>query len=186
MKLDTTNKDSFFKTIRNAFGSLTQTQVDSINDLLTFIQNDSVIYDVRHFAYLMATVKHETADTYSPIEEYGRGAKRAYGQPDAVTGHTYYGRGYVQLTWKDNYTKLSPYVGVDLVSHPELALDPAIAYKILSRGMVSGLFTGKKLLDYINPNQCDYIGARHIINGTDKAQLIAGYAKVFEKALRGV
>jgi len=44
--------------------------------------------------------------------------------------------------------------------------------------MVNGWFTGKKLSDFT-----DYRNMRRIINGTDKAMEIAGFAKVFEMAL---
>jgi hypothetical protein len=50
--------------------------------------------------------------------------------------------------------------------------------------MTKGLFTGKKLNDYINNTKTDYVNARKIINGLDRANLIASYAKVFETALK--
>jgi hypothetical protein len=59
-----------------------------------------------------------------------------------------------------------------------------VAYRIASLGMRQGLFTGRKLATYINDAQCDYVNARRIINGTDRAQDIAGYAQTFETALR--
>jgi len=49
--------------------------------------------------------------------------------------------------------------------------------------MMRGLFTGKKLNDYFNANTCDWLNARRIINGTDHAELIAGYAQKFYNAL---
>jgi hypothetical protein len=185
MSLQPIDNTKFYNIIIHAWGPLTQPQVDGINNILLSMQADNTVADIRHFAYMFATVKHETANTYQPIEEYGHGHNHPYGIVDPITLKAYYGRGYVQLTWKINYSKMAPYVGVDLINHPELALDPAIAYKIMSRGMVSGMFTGRKLLDYINPKVCDYVGARHIINGSDRATLIAGYATIFEKALRG-
>ena len=60
------------------------------------------------------------------------------------------------------------------------------AVKIMVQGMKDGWFTGKKLSDYINQSQKDYVGARRIINGTDKDKLISGYAETFEKALRSM
>lgn len=58
------------------------------------------------------------------------------------------------------------------------------ATNILLLGMKEGWFTGRKLSDYINQSKKDYLNARRIINGMDKASLIAGYAETFEKALR--
>ena len=126
-----------------------------------------------------------------PIEEYGKGRGRKYGQNIDIDGsrykglpHIYYGRGYVQLTWLTNYKRAGDKICMDLVNHPELALNPTYAAQIMIAGMREGWFTGKKLSDYIKNGKVDYVGARRIINGTDKAQLIAGYAKQFESALR--
>src|SRR5262249_27373820 len=92
--------------------------------------------------------------------------------------NTYYGRGYVQLTWENNYQKMSQALdmGDTLVMHPEEVMKPDIAYKILSYGMREGSFTGKKLSDYINDSTCDYKNARRIINGLDQWAKIQGYA----------
>lgn len=67
-------------------------------------------------------------------------------------------------------------MNVDLVNNPDLALNPQIAAEILVVGMEKGLFTGKKLSTYINNESNDFVNARRIINGVDRAQLIAGYA----------
>lgn len=147
---------------------------------------------VSWLAYVLATTYHETATTMEPIEEYGKGAGRSYGEPDPVTGQTYYGRGYVQLTWKDNYLKAQNEVvnfntwdnDVDLVNNPDLALVPWVAAQVAINGMVEGWFTGKTLSDYLTPTSTDYVNARRIINGTDKAQTIAAYAEECEAALR--
>ena len=50
--------------------------------------------------------------------------------------------------------------------------------------MRKGLFTGKKLSDYISRSGCDYKQARRIINGVDRASLIADYAVTLEDVLR--
>ena len=132
--------------------------------------------DIRFLAYMLATTFHETARTMQPIREYGLGRGHSYAP--------YYGRGFVQLTWKANYAKASKLVGADLVANPDRALELPIATDVLFDGMLVGWFTGKKLSDFINAKVCDYIGARKIINGTDKASTIAGYARSFETALR--
>jgi len=177
--------DQFFASYRDAFGPLSQGQVDGLNALLNSSGSDASITDVRWLAYMLATTYHETAQTFQPIEEIGKGRGRPYGTPDATTGQTYYGRGFVQLTWKRNYQTFTDLLGVDLVNQPELALEPDTAYKIMSVGMAKGLFTGKKLPDYINDQQCDYVNARRIINALDKADQIAGYAQKFEAMLKG-
>lgn len=174
---------AFFASVRNdPFGGrLKQSQVDGLNVFL-YEWEVSELTDLRWLAYMFGTVFHETAHTMQPIEEYGLGEGHEYGEPDPETGKTYYGRGYVQLTWKDNYERMGKIVGEDLVHLPELALVPSIAVEIMFEGMTQGLFTGKKLSDYFKW-QTDEINARRIVNGTDKASTIAGYARAFYAAL---
>lgn len=139
---------------------------------------------IPQLSYVLATVYHETAATMEPIEEYGKGKGRSYGEPDPQTGKTYYGRGYVQLTWKANYEKMQPclYLAsghpapLSLVINPDMALEPLYAMQIAAYGMLEGVFTGKKLADYINDKGINFFDARRIINGTDRAELVAGYA----------
>ena len=183
----------FFNDYRDAYGRLKQSQVDGIESLLNHLQSDTEIKDLRWAAYMLATVKHECGDTWQPIEEWGKGKGRSYGAPVDVIGSdgktysvTYYGRGYVQLTWKDNYEKMSRALGLadELLIHPQRALDPDIAYQIMSWGMRHGAFTGKKLADYIHDDECDYKNARRIINGLDQWERIKGYADNFETFLK--
>jgi hypothetical protein len=173
-------------------GALNQSQVDGLERLLAFIELDPDVTDIRWAAYMLATVKWECADTWQPIEEGGKGAGYPYGVPVKVkdsTGkeftNTYYGRGYVQLTWKANYEKLGQALnlGDDLVIHPEKVLVPETAYPIMSYGMRNGSFTGKKLSDFIFGTQCDYKNARKIINGLDQWAVIKGYAEKLEAML---
>ena len=169
-----------------ACGNFNDHQRQGVDFLLTSFENDQdMSADVRWIAYALATIGRECAGTWQPIAEYGKGAGRPYGKPDATTGQTYYGRGYVQLTWKDNYAEMAPITGVDLVSNPDLALQPDTAYKIMSHGMVHGSFTGVGLHRFISGDECDYFNARRIINGTDHAQEISDAAKWFEGTLRG-
>jgi hypothetical protein len=152
--------------------------------LLSFISEDIAFTDQRQVAYVLATVRWETRYTYKPIAENGNGAGRPYGIPDPETGQVYYGRGYCQITWKSNYERFSKVVGYDLVAQPDLALEPSVAYRILSVGMREGLFTGKKLDDYINDAGANYVDARRIINDQDHAQTIAGFAERFYMILQ--
>ncbi|WP_207213046.1 hypothetical protein [Mesorhizobium sp. Pch-S] len=101
-------------------------------------------------------------------------------------GWRYRGRALPQLTGKENYRKASKLVGIDLVANPEAANGSAISARILIEGMRAGMFTGKKLSDFISGDRADYVGARAIINADVKAngQIIAGYAQAFETALR--
>jgi hypothetical protein len=179
------DRKKFFDGYRAAIGHLTQRQVNGLESLLASLEMDDQVTDPRWAAYMLATTRHETADTFCPISEFGRGAGRPYGEADPETGRTYYGRGYVQLTWKDNYRQMGEVFNIDLVNDPDAALLPSLAYRIMSYGMRHGSFTGVGLARYINAETCDYRNARRIINGTDCALRIAGMAEKFQAILEG-
>lgn len=65
-----------------------------------------------------------------------------------------------------------------------LALVASTSAIITVGGMLDGDFTGVGLPDYITADKTDYENARRIVNGTDKADTIAGYARKYETALR--
>lgn len=178
------DRNRFFAAVRaRPFGGLmSQQQVDGCTAILDGFEQ-RLNTDVRHLAYMLATAKWETAHTMQPIAEYGKGQGRTYGIPDPVTGQRYYGRGYVQLTWKANYQKMAALTGVDLVHQPDLAMRPDLAALILFEGMEAGLFTGVGLPRYFNATACDWVNARRIINGLDKAEEIAAIARDFHAAL---
>lgn len=175
----------FFSSVRDNFGKLDQSQVDGFNTLLDVMTD----WPITWTAYGLATAWAETAATMQPIHEYGGPAyfKRRYdiegenpalarrlGNTNPGDGVRYAGRGYVQITGRDNYRRF----GIE--ASPDLALRPEVAAEIMVTGMTKGSFTGKKLSDYL-PG--DYVNARRIINGTDNAAKIAGYAMKFEQAL---
>lgn len=152
---------------------------DPQNDGVQALVDEFNIYgdgDYRKLAYILATAWHETAKTMQPIEEWGKGTNKPYGKLDQATGQGYWGRGHVQLTWKENYERFGKMLGIDLVNHPQNALDMTTSAKIASIGMMKGLFTGKKLGDYFTKTKTDWVNARRIINGVDRAKMIAGYA----------
>lgn len=130
-------------------------------------------------AYVLATAYWETARTMRPVTEYGSAqylkSKKYW---------PYIGRGYVQLTWKENYEDWSKRLGIDLVKTPDKAKDPNVARIILVKGMLLGTFTGKKLSDYITLKSSNFKEARRIVNGTDKAQQIADLAVAYDKSLK--
>ncbi len=188
--------EAFFSEVRKHFGRLSQAQVDGFNTILKAAEGRQV----SHVAYILATAWHETRRTMQPVREtlaktdaqavarleraWKAGklpqVKIPYWRYDD-TGRTWLGRGYVQLTHKDNYRKASAMVSVDLLGNPSLAMRPDIAAKILVEGCAVGLFTGRPLSNYL-PG--DYVNARRVVNGLDKAQAIAAHAAAFEAALR--
>src|SRR5215216_318936 len=120
----------------------------------------SAFTSVRQLAYAFATVQRETnvagfvggryvALTYNPITELGSYAyimghyqgRLDLGNTQPGDGWKFRGRGYVQITGRNNYTRFARLLGVDLAGDPDLALQPAVAWSILSLGMHQGLFT---------------------------------------------
>lgn len=154
-------------------------------------------------AYALATAWHETAHTMQPIRElggrsylfrmYDPGGNRpalakSMGNTEPGDGVKYCGRGLVQLTWKANYARAEKQTGHPLIAQPDLALQPAIAAQIMRSGMEEGWFTGRSFnsfLPKLGPaDEAAFINARRIINGSDRAGQIAGYALQFQTALK--
>ena len=179
--------------------TLNQNEVDGANAILGALEGLPISW----VAYALATVWHETAHTMQPIGEYGgdayftrmydiRGRRpktaERHGNTRPGDGPLFKGRGYVQLTWANNYKKAGNKIGVDLYSNPELALREDIAAKIMRFGMVEGWFTSRSFESYLPMSGCatrqQFKSARRIINGVDKASLIAGYALEFQEALQ--
>lgn len=186
---------------------LKQPQVDGFNLILDEAARRKT--PTNNLAYALATVYHETAATMQPVREtLAPTDEQAVARLEAAfvagklpwvrnrywlkkNGHYWIGRGYVQLTHEENYRKMAAITGVDLINHPEYAMVPSVALKILFDGMEHGSFTGKGFNDFIDEldesddlDRAEYKAARKIINGTDKADLIADYAIKFEHALR--
>ncbi len=199
------NRAAFYASVRArtsaVFGtSISQSQVQGVEAILDEAERRGT--PLRQLAYILATAYHESAHTMQAVRETlaktDDGAIRAleaawkagklswvktpYWRKDA-DGKSWFGRGLVQITHKANYQKLGMLIGVDLVKDPSKALELSTAVQILFTGMELGSFTGKALADYISDGRADYVGARRIVNGTDKAALIAGHAEAFERAL---
>ena len=129
----------------------------------------------RQQAYILATVQHETKDSFQPVREAYYLGSKAEACRKRMRYYPWYGRGYVQLTWERNYKLLGRLIGVDLIADPDLAMEPVNAAKILVIGFRDGLFTGKKISDYIDGPKFDTLNARRCINGMDKAEKIRSY-----------
>ena len=126
-------------------------------------------------AYVLATVAWETDGTFKPIREAP--SKSEEWRRQNLRYWPYYGRGYVQLTWKSNYETYGKILGIDLVNNPDLALDHKVALFILVHGFKNGTFTGRRLEEFVNPNKTDFVNARRVINALDRAETIAGLAR---------
>jgi hypothetical protein len=188
---------------------------EEIRQLLKFIEHDPDLdlTNPQHrnwAAYMLATVRVETARTWHPVQEYGKGSTLAdwwdyfesryrgrYGNDQPGDGFRYRGRGYVQLTFNDNYKKFSfaaqetdaqrlafkehlnrflaaigkpPLETLDLVGDPKLATEPEIAYAIMSYGMRKGRFVdGHSLEFYVDGSSSpNFEGARAIVGGVNR------------------
>ena len=181
------NRELFFHKYHNYFGSINQSQVDGLEFLLSKFDNEN--FSAEQVAYMLSTVKHETAHTFQPIEERGGYNYFRYligklGIRSLAEANKYKGKGYIMITGRTNYEKFSLILQDDFITNPLRVMLPEIAYKIMIYGFVNGSFTGKKLTDYIDGDKLDYYNARRIINGLDKAVLISGYADKIYNCLK--
>lgn len=272
----TFDKEAFKSACRREFSldrRYTDNSQEALLRLLTFIEEDPHVTDIRWMAYMLATVYHETAlpireqvrvltkkglplndrkghpvvrsvksmqVTMHPVSEAGRGRGRQYYAPvkvkklahgqaqiieqdgnrfvvspsGAVKSHrpakaaqgtvpgaasikayddddgeelSYFGRGYVQLTWWSGYASAGRAVGrgLDLLFNPELAKEPPIAYAVMSYGMRTGecFANGRTFSKYFHGPTTNYVKARAMVNGSDMADVIAELARRFERAL---
>jgi hypothetical protein len=195
------DKALFFDRIRQApfKGRMSASQVSGTEALLAAMQG----WPTRWVAYGLATPFHEVGGTMQPVREtfaqsdaaavkalekaWRAGqlpsVKTPYWRIDA-SGFSWFGRGYPQTTHNRNYLRAERETGIPFTKDPSLMLVAENAALVMRRGMEEGWFTGRKLSDYLSDTKSDYRGARRIINGADKADLIAGYALAFEAALR--
>ena len=184
------NPGAFYDYIRGDVGELFPTMTNSqFAGIEETLKQAAGVLPLGWCAYVLATEYHETAKRMQPVKE-GLGLSDAWRKKN-LKYYPWYGRGEVQLTWEYNYKKATDRLRelgweLDLVKDPEQALDPKISTAVMIVGMLEGWFTGKKLRDYLpqHPTREHYKNARRIVNGTDKADLIAGIALEFEKALK--
>lgn len=188
------DKEAFKKQFKAQFNipQLTMQQATGIDYLVSKLNKSDFILTQQ--AYILATIYWEADGTFQPIAERGKGKGYKYGTavvaPNGLK-QTYYGRGYVQLTWLDNYKTMSLALFGDyrLANNPDMVMDKEIAWSICAYGFTKGSFTGKALKHYITKDQTDYVNARRIINGTDKSATIASMAVKMQRCLeasRGV
>lgn len=194
------HRKTFFDEIRPEpfHGRVSASQVSAIEVLLDYWETNYADKDIRWLAYILATNYHETGGRMVSVREgFAKSDTAArkivsrykYGAPDPATGFVYYGRGRVQLTWADNYKTMGEILGLPLYENPDLALDDLTSVEIMVEGMLLGKsgrgdFTGKALSDYFNASADDPVGARKIVNGSDRALKIAGYYEEFLRSLK--
>jgi hypothetical protein len=171
------DRKAFFDGVRPMFGGFSgvggPAQIKGLDFLLDHWLALPARPSVPKFAYMLATVFHETARTMQPVIEtfnlhydkpganpsvetaiarlenaWARGGlpwvKTPYWRKDA-RGRSWLGRGYVQLTWEPNYLTAQQKTGIRCHDDPALMLVPEHAVIVLFDGMKGGWFTGKSL-----------------------------------------
>lgn len=205
------DRKAFYDALRTGplyASGLSQGVVEGFENLLDVWEKHFPSDPLNWLAYNLATAYHETARTMQPITE--RGARSYFDKYDPGTrlgtvlgntvkgdGYRFRGEGHVQNTGRRNAafaTKRLNEVfglGIDLVADPDKRGDPFISAMSLFLGNKEGWWTGKDLADYIDDvdegdaeDLREFVNARRIVNGTDKATTIGNYAIVFERALK--
>ena len=203
---------------------------------IRIILNECITMGIRspdQVAYILATAWHESRMGTWMTEsgwmserraerigesEYGPNGHRAsearrYGNTNPGDGGRYMGRGYVQLTWKNNYERMSKLLKdtgyqythngvvygdgkngtqeIDLVTnYRHVNENKELAARILVFGMEGGHYVqdGRGLDKYLPEGQDathrNFQNARRIVNGTDKRRLIADNAVTIANVLK--
>ena len=97
-------------------------------------------------------------DIYYDDQYRGEGYK--LGNTEAGDGSKYRGRGYIQLTGRNNYRDIGKDIGLDLVANPDLMLDPEIAKK-------ASVAWWKRNVRSKDPNYTDTKEVTKLVNGGD-------------------
>lgn len=192
---------------------LTQQAVDGLEYILaTWEKGYQDRTPLTQFAAVLGQVHLETAHTMQPIHEYGDAGyffrmydvggsrpqkARELGNVNPGDGARFAGMGYIQSTGRANARRATRRMrelgliraDVDFEESPELLMRPEYAVHVMFLGMEEGWFTGRRLDDVVDAvedgdEHADFVKARAIINGSDKAGLIADYSDAFLAALR--
>jgi hypothetical protein len=207
MLIDKTKFFEQYRLLMDGDQRLEQGLVNSIDLFLNMMQERIEYFSIAQWAYVLATVYHETAATMAPVREAFRQSEEWRRLNLSYWPH--YGRGYVQITHKDNYERMAAVVKRDLkivIQHRDDFMQPKVAFFVLIYGFKHGSYTGRAISDYIPDNTAKservhyenisqgikptetllykyYKDARRCINGTDRADMIAGYALRFLEIL---
>ena len=87
----------------------------------------------------------------------GKWGNQILGNAQEGDGWKYHGRGFIQLTGRNQYKKMSDALGIDLINHPERAAEPEVAAQIAVQYWKINVVARKC--------QNDVIKASYIING---------------------
>jgi hypothetical protein len=180
--------------------------LESLKKVLVFASKDNNINSINHLAYLLATakvesdyslerwesdylcgkagVKYTDKPCQSAINYYcsTQGGKQNYcvGKPLDKRGLPYFGRGLIQLTWKENYKKYGDKIGVYLAENPEKVFIPENSYKVTVAYLTEKRGSSQKsTFDWVDENNLRQ--ARISVNGgtrdLDKVNTVYGFWK---------
>lgn len=186
MKL--TNEKAFYDAARVTLfgGRISTVQFSRLAALLREAELYQTV-EPEHGAYILATAHWET-DRLNAMEEYASGSayegRADLGNDQPGDGLRFKGRGFPMLTGRKNYAWASTLGVGDLVAQPHEASDPDISARILFIGMMTGAFTGVGLGRFINSGKVDFINARKVVNGLDRAETIADLAERYLAAIQ--
>ena len=201
IRLSPAQRSSFFDHYRRTFGPADAQTRQRLASIFDYLERNPEVSDIRTLAYTLATLKNETNDTFQPSTEAGNpqllerlygpqtGAGRSFGHTQPGDATRYRGRGYILITGRRNYASISAALGLrgtpnDLEANPDNMLRPEIAFRAAIVSLTRGSLTGRRLPEFITSDRADYRNARRVVNGLDRADLIAGYAEQFEQILR--
>jgi hypothetical protein len=178
--------------------------LESLKKVLRFASKDKNINSINHLSYLLATakaesdyslerweadyvcgkagVKYKDKPCQSAINYYcsTQGGKINYceGKPKDKRGLPYFGRGLIQITWKENYKKYGDKIGVDLVDNPEKIFIPENSYKVAVAYLTDKRGSSKKsTFDWVDEGNLTQ--ARISVNGGTKGLKVVNDAYVF-------
>lgn len=190
------NRKVFFDNVRKTVfgGRLNVSQVEGMSLILD-------TWDAQgggqrqYLSCMLGESFHESAHTMQPIHERGgdsyfvkhywtnMSVRKMLGNLKEQDAIDYHGRGLIQITGRRNYTIFAGLLGIDLIKNPDLALKPDVSVKIMFAGMKDGIFTGKKLSNYLVDGEFSFVASRAIVNGHDDDVAIAVYCINFDKAI---
>lgn len=181
------NENAFYDAARATLfgGRISHTQFGKLAALVDRLTSYENVTEPQG-AYLLATAHWET-DRFLAMEEYASGeayeGRADLGNVEPGDGKRFKGRGFPHLTGRKNYAWGSKVVGRDLVGSPDLAADASISATLLIHGQMTGAFTGVGLGRFIHDDKVDFVNARKVHNGLDRAELIADIAERYLAAI---
>ena len=148
-----------------------------------FLKNALVefkVADPRIAAAIIATIATEDPffDQYEEPESMARGRDGKFGNTEPGDGLKFRGRGYIGLTGRPNYSRMSERLGLgrQLIENPELAKSPEIASRIAVRFMLDGEPRLTTALD-----AGDLAAVRRVVTGG--THLVKPFSDRYEKVL---